>query len=210
MFIFILFRPSPRGVHTNHPVPASPPQWHHPLPYRVPPALPVHHLDERQENIRSFRHGGDTDTHQRVSADNKGGLVIYGLSMYWLPVSVSVQYFKSMLLYRPPPNWWLLILRILRRFVTQSPVESSYISLARITERKYLVQCSWPCIIVPGQVPVVIRSPHQIRAATYPAVEIRSYFNIGVGKPGITLFLEVVMMDINHTDISGISSQIKL
>ena len=35
-------------------------------------------------------------------------------------------------------------------------------------------------------------------AATYPAVEIRSYFNVGVGKPGITLFLEVVMMDITN------------
>ena len=43
-------------------------------------------------------------------------------------------------------------------------------------------------------------------AATYPAVEIRSYFNVGVGKPGITLFLEVVMMDMNHINISDISS----
>ena len=42
------------------------------------------------------------------------------------------------------------------------------------------------------------------------AVEIRSYFNVGVGKPGITLFLEVVMMDINHINISDISSHIKL
>ena len=43
-------------------------------------------------------------------------------------------------------------------------------------------------------------------AAPDPAVEIRSYFNAGVGKPGITLFLEVGMMDMNHINISDISS----
>lgn len=68
----VISRPGPRGVHPNHPVPASPPQWDHPLSYRVSPPLPVHHLDKRQENIRPFRHGGDTDTHQRVPAHNKG------------------------------------------------------------------------------------------------------------------------------------------
>ena len=51
LFIFVTCRPCPGGVHPNHPVPASPPQWDHPLSYRVSSALPVHHLDKRQENI---------------------------------------------------------------------------------------------------------------------------------------------------------------
>ena len=45
---------------------------------------------------------------------------------------------------------------------------------------------------------IVLVVPVIMRVATYPAVEIRSYFNIGVGKPRITLFLEVVLMDISH------------
>ena len=57
------FRPISSGVHSNHPVSSSASLWHHSVSYRVSSSLPVHHLDQRQENIWPIWDGGDTNSY---------------------------------------------------------------------------------------------------------------------------------------------------
>ena len=75
-------RSSPCGLHAHTPVPAAPPQRGDPLPHWVPPALPVHHLDQGQADLWPLRDGRDSDSNKRVSAHHQGTVQVFWKNLF--------------------------------------------------------------------------------------------------------------------------------
>ncbi len=63
----LVYRSSSSGLYPHDPVPAAPPLRDHSLPHRIEPALPVHHLDQGQEDLRPFRSRGDAVAYKWLS-----------------------------------------------------------------------------------------------------------------------------------------------
>jgi hypothetical protein len=70
--LLFYYRSSSSGLYPHDPIPAAPPLRDHPLPHRIEPALPVHHLDQGQEDLRPFRSRGDAVSNEWLSVHHEG------------------------------------------------------------------------------------------------------------------------------------------